>query len=275
MKRNACLAALAACIAAGAVRFWDLTSNSEAWTGFVTRGSVWLRYGVLALLVICFFALSKLVRTQRTLAELALPQPPLLAVTAVCALFSGGLGVQYAVEQFVFPSTSLGHAEGGAALLAFALGLRLAFALSMMLFGVWCALLALRRQPLCPKAGVARVLGFFGVVAFCVLPLLRYAENPASVSRILRILPICSALAAMLFVVKLLGTLCVTLTPARRGEVAFAGLCAFLLCTCVELPQLLWQMQAANVTPLELATGATLGLLGCVGAAMALAVSKE
>lgn len=276
MKRNVCFAALAICIAAGVGRFWDLIANSEVGgSGFVTLGSVWVRYGVLALLVVGLFVLGKTARAKQTLESVELPMPPLTAVLAVCALCSGVMGAAYAVNQFAHPTTSLGHAEAGAAAIMFAFVLRFVFAVSMLVFGVWCVVLCLRKQPLQPAKGLARTLGFFGVVAFCILPLIRYAENPASVYRILRILPICSALAAMLFVVRLLGTLCVTFTPARRGELACAGLCAFLLCTCVEAPQLLWQMQTTGVAVAELWTGATLALLGCVGATTALAVSGD
>ncbi|MEG0769447.1 MAG: hypothetical protein RSG59_05940, partial [Ruthenibacterium sp.] len=64
MKRKDCLAALLMCVAAGAVRFWDLAANSEVGTGFVTLGSVWVRYGVLALLVAGVFVLARVCGTK-------------------------------------------------------------------------------------------------------------------------------------------------------------------------------------------------------------------
>ncbi|MEG2931818.1 MAG: hypothetical protein RR825_08515, partial [Ruthenibacterium sp.] len=242
MRRNACVAALLACVAAGAVRFWDLTANSEAGTGFVTQGSVWVRYGALAALVVGIWILARVCGAKTTQEKLPVPTPLLFALSAAAALCAGVLMLNNAVQEFAVPTTSLGCIEGGAGMRTLALLLRMACGLGLLMFCAWCAVLCVRKTPLTPQRGVARTLGFLATLGFLTLPVLRFAENPASVHRILYILPFCAALAALVFVIKLLGILCVPLTPERRSETAIAGACAFLLCTCIELPQRVWQL---------------------------------
>ena len=274
MKRNACIAALLACVACGAVRLWDLCANSEAETGFVTQGSVWLRYGILAAFVVAVCMLARVCTAKTPLDSFALPVPPVFALLAAAALGSGMIALQYAVNEFTYPTTSLGRLESGAGLMLFALVLRLTFGISLLLLSAWCAVLCLREAPLQPQAGAVRVLGFLAVIGLFILPVLRYAENPASVHRILRILPICAALSAMVFGVKLLGVFCVSLSAERRRTTAVAGVCAFLLCTCIGLPQLLWQVAQGGATLLQAWVTVTLALLGVIGAFTALAVSE-
>ncbi|MEG1274297.1 MAG: hypothetical protein RSD27_01270 [Ruthenibacterium sp.] len=275
MKRKDCLAALLMCAAAGAVRFWDLAANSEVGTGFVTLGSVWVRYGVLALLVAGVFVLARVCGTKTEQGSLPVPAPLVFALTSAVALCVGVMLLNAAVREFVMPTTSFGGVQNGAGMRTLAFLLRLMCGVGFVLFCVWCLALCLRKAPLSSQRGAARTLGFCAMPAFLVLPVLRYAENPASVHRILYILPFCSALGALVFVIKLLGILCAPLTPERRSSTAAAGVCAFLLCTCIELPQRVWQLTDIGATALSLWTSVLLGLVGVLGAATALAVSEK
>ena len=260
MKRNVTLALLLACVAAGALRLLDLCLFTQPETGFVTLGSVWLRYGVLALLFVAIQAAALLHKEDAAPVALHVSAPVLWVLVAIAAAVSSLAALLYAVAQFSMPTTNFGLAlgEGGSSmLLGVALLLRLTVALSLLVFCGFAALMAARSAPLAWEASGTRLAGLFGCLGFFILPVLRYVENPASVHRILIILPIFSAVLALVFVVKLVGTLCASISA---NTLAAAGLSAFLLCTCIELPQTIWQAVQGGATLLQISLSVLLGL---------------
>lgn len=270
MKRKSCLALLAGGAVLGALRAADLFLGTDAQTGFVTAGSVWLRYGVLfgyAALIGVLFAKNP---PENGGASLTRPAAVLWAA-GLLSLLAGLYGLASAVSEWAAPTTNFGRVESGAGMRTFAFALRLLLALSLLAGAVWYVLLAARRRARA-QAPAVPVWGFLALAGFLVLPVLRYAESPSSPQRILRVLPVFTALAALAFLVKLLGAQCVERTPAFDGSLAGAGCTAFFLCTCIELPQAVWMTAHAAMGAAPLTLSLLLGSVGVLGACSALAV---
>lgn len=272
MKKKTCVILLALSILAGILRFFDCIFFTETDTGFVTLGSPWLRYGALFLLA----GVILLLPAQRKLAQplaIMLPVRKLYVVLAVLAVFCGGVMLGAAVRKWIVPATSLELAFAGTGMALLLFVLRMGIGLSLLAFGVWCTLLFLRKTPLAPEKTVTRTVGFAGSIFLYLLTLLRYAENPASIHRILQILPIFAALSALMFVVKLLGLLCVPCDAKRARQTAGAGILAFLMCTCIGFLQLLWQCFAGTFVLTDVLLTLLLAGIGLAGASVALCLS--
>ena len=280
MKKSVCRALLMLSVLLGALRFADLLFFTEPSTGFVALGSVWIRYTVL----FCFAAaliFAPAADKKAPVRIVALPAQAVCAAAAVPAFVAGALAQWYAIREFQSPTTALGKAAQQASqtqaadmmTLSF-FALRMILGISLWVFGVWLVMLYLRKTPLKPELSALRTIGFWGSAGFYALVILRYAENPASVHRILHILPIFSALAALLFITKLIGLLCVECTPAYARSTAAAGVFAFLMCTCIELPQGIWQMLQGQISLLNIALALLLSLIGICGAALAAKLSS-
>ena len=120
-----------------------------------------------------------------------------------------------------------------------------------------------------------------GALPGLVLPLVflwrlvwRFQFVPASLGRIPCTLRVLSAVAALLFAVVLLK---VFLTPGLPcGHTLFAaGAGCFLLCTCAELPQTLFEACNGMLTLPDLLTGLAMGVFGLCGLACAWAAAGE
>ena len=102
----------------------------------------------------------------------------------------------------------------------------------------------------------------------------RFQFMPASLGRIPCTLRVLSAVAALLFAVVLLK---VFLTPGLPcGHTLFAaGAGCFLLCTCIELPQTLFEAFNGMLTMPDLLTGLAMGVFGLCGLACTWAAAGE
>ena len=102
----------------------------------------------------------------------------------------------------------------------------------------------------------------------------RFQFVPASLGRIPCTLRVLSAVAALLFAVVLLK---VFLTPGLPcGHTLFAaGAGCFLLCTCIELPQTLFEAFNGMLTMPDLLTGLAMGVFGLCGLACTWAAAGE
>ena len=111
-------------------------------------------------------------------------------------------------------------------------------------------------------------------VAFLWRLVWRFQFVPASLGRIPCTLRVLSAVAALLFAVVLLK---VFLTPGLPcGHTLFAaGAGCFLLCTCAELPQTLFEACNGMLTLPDLLTGLAMGVFGLCGLACAWAAAGE
>ncbi|MEG1381441.1 MAG: hypothetical protein RSC73_04270 [Ruthenibacterium sp.] len=272
MKKSICKMLLALSALAGVLRLADCIFLTEPDTGFVTVGSPWLRYGLLLILVGVIVLAPARTQQSQPLA-IMLPLPKFAAVLAVLAIFDGGVMLGVAVRKFIAPVTSLEIAFKGTGMQLLLFGLRMGIGLSLLAFGVWCFLLFARKTPLMPEKSITRTAGFMGSIFLYLLTLLRYAENPASIHRILRILPIFAALSALMFVVKLLGLLCVPCDTQRARTTAGCGILAFLFCTCIGLPQILWQWTVGTFVLTDFLLSVLLAGIGVLGACVALRLS--
>ena len=102
----------------------------------------------------------------------------------------------------------------------------------------------------------------------------RFQFVPASLGRIPCTLRVLSSVAALLFAVVLLK---VFLTPGLPcGHTLFAaGAGCFLLCTCIELPQTLFEAFNGMLTMPDLLTGLAMGVFGLCGLACTWAAAGE
>lgn len=276
MKRNTVRGLLGMCLLLGIACGLDLLLFTDMETGFTTVGSIWLRYGIMAVAVGVCYAVPALAARKATDALPADAQPQIQPPAVLCIFLAAacavccGMGLRYAVREFEMPTTMFGIPEAGALMQTVAFWMRMGLALGMMVLCVWFGLLAARSEPLKPQPSVLRAMGIIGVFTMLFLPVLRYVENPSTVYRAVLIVPIFSAVAGVWFAVQLVGVLCRANRAAMRSKLAAAGLIAFLLCTCVGVPQgvfVLWQGKANGML---LYTCLVLGLLGVLGAVTAL-----
>lgn len=254
MKRFAtCLAALV-CAAAGVVRWLDLAAYTDPATGFVTYGPVWARYavggGVLAVL-----ALASLLACRRPMA-LARPSRALGAYSlAVGTGFTAYAGAQF--------SRLFSGLEG----------LALAQAVLYLLTGLWFFLLATSQLSGGLKSPTrSAAAGLIGTLSLYLLTVVRFGFQPSGIVRIGPTVEVFSALAALLFCAALVKL--VYLRGAKSARwLHFAGLAAFFLCTCLELPQTVFSWQAGEAGLPDLCESGLLALLGLLGAGCSIALS--
>ncbi|MBQ7859727.1 MAG: hypothetical protein IJ347_06320 [Faecalibacterium sp.] len=245
MKLFAGVLLLAAGVLASVARWLDLVNFTDLQTGFVTAGSVWVRYAVLLLLVLLAalggrMAAARPHRVERRAVLLA------LLAFAGCAAFAVAGGLQLV--------------SGGGALAA----------LLSLITGWWLASLGIAwisKKGNAPALGVGSAIA--GTALFFVLTLQRFVQNYSSYHRVGPALSVFSALAALWFAAALVRS---TLFPQTDNgqRLAFAGLTAFYLCTCLELPQALCLWLAGQTTLVPLLQSGALAVLGLLGAGCAL-----
>ena len=100
-------------------------------------------------------------------------------------------------------------------------------------------------------------------------------EQPASLYRILPAVEIFSALAALLFVTALLRALYLPGGVGTAPALSRCGLLAFFFCTCLALPQAVWQGMNGVDTPVSFPLAITLGCTGLLGAACARNIARR
>ncbi len=271
MKKTQCTVLLGTAVLLGVLRAADLFLFTEADTGFVSLGTAWQRYAVMGVfaLVLMFFPYDKRDDSIKT-TEINMPVVRIsFAAAGVLSAISGILAAVYSVTQLIAPTTMFGMENMGSGLILFAFALRIILSLGMMSFGAWLLMLYERKEPLSPQQGILRTLGFCSMTGFFSLTILRYAEMPASAHRILSVLPIFSALAALICTGKLLGTLCVSCTAQYRRSMQSACIFTFFICTCIGLPQLVWQLIYSDITVMNAFIAEALAVYGIGAAAVA------
>ncbi|EFB75591.1 hypothetical protein [Subdoligranulum variabile] len=236
----------------------DLLLWADASTGFARSGSVWWRYAVwLAALLLPYLP-----------ARRAAPQPAALSDTnlplGICMVFAG---VLLAASGLVtFPSAWV-VTQNPYLFTVYPLPAAWADVVTPLLGGVWLVVYGVRA---CLGFGLRR--GHLGhALAGVVLPLCllwrlvwRFQFVPASLQRMPCTLRVLSAVAALLFAVVLLKVFLVPGLPC--GHTLFAaGSGCFLLCTCLELVQTLFEAFRGMLILPDLLTGLGIGLLGLCG----------
>lgn len=262
MKKTA-VWAMAGCVVLGALRLADLIWFTDP-AGGLAVGPVWVRWlaGVLAAAA-CWL-----------LGRLAAEKTEFRPQSAVPWLLPAGAGA-LAAGVAGFLSTATGGQDGFTAhhmTLGRLLAVRLAgFAGAglLLLLGVWCLLLAKAVPQGKAGDGFFVGLGTAGSAAFFLETVLRFVLRPASWYRLGPAVEVFAALGALLFSAALVRALAFPTRPGVNRSLAGTGLLAFLLCTCLALPQAVWQWAVGAQTGVGLVEALFYGFWGLLGAAAA------
>ena len=253
MKRFATLLVLLVCALAGGARWIDLTQYTDPATGFVTMGPLWVRYAVIGgALVLCALAALLLAPTR----------PGYLQHRCVPT------GISCILCSMLFALLS------GTRLAVFGQLARVDQVLCVLWLctALWLLLAALSRfwQQTSPPTGSA-LWGLLGTLSLYLLTVMRFGFKPSGLVRIAPTVQVFSALMALLFINVFVRALYLPRVKCGRW-LYFTGCGAFLLCTCLELPQSIrfWQLGSISAHELGISIGlALLGLLGGVSAVAA------
>ena len=229
----------------------DLVLWTDWNTGLCTAGSVWLRYGGLwAALVVCIIAARKLARQPLVLRSACRP----VGVTSVL----GGVCV------------------GLAGAVRLAVGMTGVGALVRAVLELVCAVWLIRLGRSWTHKGEYRLPGrsmtpaVLGTAVFYWGVLSRFMENSSSWHRVTPTAAVWQALAALVFLAALARALHVP-QPGNGKTLCAAGLAAFALCLCWQLPYVLVLMSglswAAPAVWPEIFAGLGLCCVGGIGGA--------
>lgn len=251
MKRFAGVLLLALGGMAAAVRWVDLTRLTDAQTGFALVGSVWARYGVLAVLV----ALAVVAGAMAVGRPAALERRSV--VPGVCGIGCAALLAANAVvqlESFAGHRTVSGLPMGV---------LSAAAALWLMVLGLgW-----LRKEYALPATGVTG--GIAGSLFFCAVGVGRFATNYSSYHRAGSVIAVASALFAILFSARLVRM--AQYPESRPGrKLCFNGLACFYFATCMELPQAVHSYLCGTANEASLLGSVCMAAFGLLGAVCAM-----
>lgn len=240
----------------GVLRAADLAFGTDAVTGLCVVGSVWWRYLALGIVVLAAVLVG---RTQPSRSEAVRSRRPLAGILAfvgaVCFLAAAG-------GQFAF---------GSAAELSGSVRIILE-----CLCSAWLSTMG--RCWLSPNEWKKPFGGLYLAVAGSLLfywnVLLRFMENSSSWHRVTPTAAVWQALAALVFLAALARALHVP-QPGNGKTLCAAGLAAFALCLCWQLPYVLVLMSGLSwATPAvwpEIFAGLGLCCVGGIGGACAAA----
>lgn len=267
-KRFYATLVLLAGVVLGGLHVADLLQWMDVSTGFALRGSVWARYlPWLAALALPYLPARRVAAQPVELADTNLPLGCCMLMTGALLLASGVLSVSAAQMISAYPALY----ETTPVWTAWADVVTPVLAGVWLLVYGWRALtgFGVRRQ----RLGSA-LPGLVLPLAFLWRLVWRFQFVPASLGRIPCTLRVLSAVAALLFAVVLLK---VFLTPGLPcGHTLFAaGTGCFLLCTCAELPQTLFEACSGMLAIPDLLTGLAIGIFGLCGLACAWAAAGD
>ena len=245
MSKKFFIPALGALLAA----FW--TADQILWqdreTGFCAVGSAWPRY--LLVLLVLAAALLPALRRSREKTVLLKNTPALAALRigmALCAAAAGTL--------FLLPAFSSGYDLW-----------KLALGALLLVTAVWLGLRCrLGREESLTRPEANALGGTAAALSLYVLTLERFVAHQTGLARVGATMSIFSAVAALLLAGYWLRLAYLPNEASPRG-LYLRGVPAFLLCTCLELPQSLCQARFGLLSPAELLCSLGLALFGLAG----------
>lgn len=239
----------------GVGRMVDLALFTDAETGLCVVGSVWLRYAALAVAILLAVAAGRAAKPEAR--KLCSPCKP-SGVMAV--LGAGFMAATFVAKLALWDSSVVG---------------RIIMAFLSLFCSAW--LLALGRSWMSkswkrPSDDLTHVVLGTAVFYWCVLA--RFMENSSSWHRVTPTAAVWQALAALVFLAALARALHVP-QPGNGKTLCAAGLAAFALCLCWQLPYVLVLMSGLSwATPAvwpEIFAGLGLCCVGGIGGACAAA----
>lgn len=242
----------------GAMYWVDLSYYTDSTTGFITRGSIWVRYAVLVLPV--FMALLGL-RTvgPRAIAVLRVRNRPLAGLYVAAAVVGFAFGVMLIIYGFEPLSPY-----------------RIVLGLFFLWYGVWmffAALQLLVQSAPSPTRGA--LPGIIAALPYCALVIYRVMIRPSSLYRMGPLVAALSALFAMLWMAMMLRALYIALPQNRVRAMYLLGVLTFLFSTCLELPQAIHSALFRVADPLALLESLNMGMLGLVAGCVSVAIAGQ
>lgn len=256
MKKTATALVLLCAAVGGSAYALDLARTTDLHTGFVTAGSLWVRYAAIGMILL-LMALASWILIPKSPA----PAHRRSAAVGVCMLLCG---MAFA-------------AAGGAGLLEYlhSPGIGKTHSVLQLFTAVWFLLAAVSRLRPVPGAPAGSVFwGILGSLSIYLLTVMRFGFKPSGLVRLGPTVQVFSALLALVFVTLLLRRLYLPRAICGRG-LYFCACAAFFLCTCLELPLTVAFWAADLLVPAQLLTSLALALVGVLGAACALALSER
>ena len=237
--------------ALGVFRGIDLALLTDAETGLCIVGSVWLRYGALAVAVGAAVAAGRCCKPQTdALRGHCMPSGVVALAAAVCY-------GEAAVLRILWMGSSV------------AMLIRAALEALCAFWMIGLGLSWLRKDWKTPTRSLTPAVLGSAVFYWCVLA--RFMENSSSWHRVQPTAAVWQEMAALLFLAALARTLYLP-QPENGRTLHAAALAAFCLCLCWELPRVLLLLAAglgggmAAVLP-ELLSGLALCCIGGMGLA--------
>lgn len=237
------------CLLALVLRIGDLLLYTDPATGFVTAGPFWACIALPAVgVVLSYLAAGRLNRRPRALLGPCAAMGACLLLLAAALVGTALLGLPDLVTALFAPAKLIGP-------------------VTALLTAVWALLWGVRAfgplaDPTHPLPGAFTSLP--GTFFFLWTMIDRFAIAPASVMRLGMTLRVLSSAAALLFLAMVLRVFLTPGLPVGHGVFA-AGMIAFLLCTCHELPQALFAFLRGGAALSDLMVGICMGIWGITG----------
>lgn len=264
MRRKVWIAAFLVSVVLGIAYVFSLFLWTDPKTGFATAGGTGARYLAMLLPVLLAVASGAMVPSDRRFFEKKQTGALLAAVAASSEIY--GVGLILAVLSGSRTPAGSHHMTIGRALMGDLAELLLA--VLFLLFGLWALLLVLKKRV--GNSDEMLYLGVAGSAAFFLHTVLCFLVRPASLHRFPPAVEILAALAALLFVAAYLRAYYLPERPGCIRAVCRSGLIAFSFCTCLFLPQTVWQAVCGVSSLEDVLLAITLGLTGCWGAAVSI-----
>lgn len=266
MKRKAfTLAVMAFMIFVGVIYWYDLSSFINPVTGFADRFPLWPRY-LLAIVAAGLAVVGLRGVSPYAIGLLRIRNIKLALLFGLAGIAGIVYGEHSAVESIILyigvkNNTTVAQLQGVEIYYQIILGL------SYIWYGVWMILaakqLAEQTKPSPTKSAVG---GMLAALPFCLQTVYRAIVNPNSIYRLANLINILAALFTMLWFGMLLRALYIALVQRRVRWMYFFGLITFLLSTCLQGTQYIYQLvtqgfswgvflQAFNVIMVGLVTG--------------------
>lgn len=252
MKRSVTVWLAVFALFGGGLRWLDLSFFTDTATGFA-MGPVWLRYVLLAIWLLVF-----LLAGRKTAGKLV-PGRRLSNLAQIC-------GGAYGAVVLMQLSHSLELTESGQ--------MNLFLTVLLVVLAGWLILVGLCWRRFGTKMGLPLHLGIGASLYFLLQTFLCGLTQAAHLAHIDIVWQALAYMAALCFCIKLLRAATIPAETDSRG-LWVTGMAAFLLCTCLHLPQYYWWVMQGIRAQSALPAAAALGLFGLLGLGCALSVTAE